>query len=184
MKTTITFFLMFLSLNLVLAQDDWKTIKDLEKGFRVDFPGESKPDMTDVPTEKGTVKMHTNTYTPAVSSDDKNAIYMTAYTQYSSEMFDNDLKNVEEKQEILTKAVSGAVTNTKGTLLRTDKLEFNGFQARESVIEISGGYVIQSFMVLADLRLYLLQAICKKEDINNDKYVKFIGSFELIKTAE
>ncbi|AXT19994.1 hypothetical protein D7030_02395 [Flavobacteriaceae bacterium AU392] len=164
-------------------EKEWKLVKDIERGYRINFPGEAKYASQKVPTDKGDVTMDSYSYQPENLEAD-NLVYMTAFTKYPTFFFENGLESDENKQRVLDNAVNGAVTNTKGTLASSDKIKFNGYPGRRSKINISGGYVIEMKTILVNFTLYLAQVIYKKEDEGNFNASRFFNSFELIKVNE
>ncbi|RNC86290.1 MAG: hypothetical protein ED556_08325 [Winogradskyella sp.] len=171
-------FLLTLSLN---AQD-WVTVKDIDLGYRLDFPTTATKDNKDVPTAKGNVVMHTYTAYPAAGDD--NILYMSSFSEYPESFFPEGLKTQEQIDTVLEGAVNGAVTNVNGTLLSKKDIVFNGYPGRHFKIEVDQAgstYILTMWNILVDYRMYIVQTIALKGSEENDNFKKFLDSFELIK---
>ncbi len=180
----VLFAMLFYSFACFSQDTEWITVKSIEKGYRIDFPGEAKDNSQDVQTEKGTVIMHTYQLQP-VNSD--NLIYMTSFTEYPESFFSDGLDTLEKQTKVLNNSVNGAVTNTKGTLVSDEKILFNGFNGRKVKISINPGgesYIITMKIVLTDFKLYLVQTIALKGKEDNLDGSHFFDSFELISVKQ
>ncbi|WP_299116963.1 hypothetical protein [uncultured Winogradskyella sp.] len=193
MKRTLLILLFTVSSLSLIAQDktdlksaltginDWHKVKDAYAAYIINFPNQPEKGLTDVPTEKGTVKMHTYTLQ---SSNDANLVYMSSYTKYPNSFFPNKLESSEKQNEVLDNSVDGAVTNTNGSLVSEKKIVFNGYRGRMIKIALEGDYIIQMKVVLVGIKLYLAQVIYQKEDEGNKNANRFFDSFELINVKQ
>ena len=162
---------------------DWSTVKDLESGYRVDFPGEAEKKSSEVSTEKGPLDMYTYSYLDV--GGDSSISFMTSYTRYPTEFFPNGLESIEAQRAFFEGSVNGAVANLNGKLISNESFEFNGYPGRHIKIEVvSQGfrYVMIMWSVLVDYEFYILQAIGEEDYSDNKNVKRFINSFELIKT--
>ncbi len=181
-KNILLILFVFCNIYATIAQsNDWFKVKDTDAAYIISYPQEPEKGSSDVPTDKGTVKM--NTYTLQPDGDD-NLIYMSSFTEYPASFFPNKLTSLEKQDEVLENSVNGAVNNTKGTLVYQEKLYFNGYRGREIKIEIDGGYIIKMKVILVGVKLYLAQVIYKGENDDNANQKRFFDSFELINVKE
>ncbi|MEM9680730.1 MAG: hypothetical protein AAF901_10445 [Bacteroidota bacterium] len=172
---------MLLPFASVAQENSWVTVKDTDKGYRVDFPQEAKKGSQDVPTAKGVVVMHTYTIT-STSLDAKNLLYMSSFSEYPSDFFPNGLDSEDAQNDVLDGAVEGAVTNVKGKLIMNESITFNGYPGRHIKIEVDQDalYVLTMRNILVDFKMYILQTISLKGSSDNREAKKFFDSFELI----
>lgn len=179
----LIYSLVFLCSSYLSAQD-WVTLKDVDLGFRVDFPVEATKSSTDVPTAKGNLTLHNFIAYP--SSSDINVMYMSSFSEYPESFFPNGLKTQEQMDSVLEGAVNGAVTNVKGKLLSKETISFNGYPGRFFKIEVDQGelYVLTMWNILVDYKMYIIQTIAIKGNEDNANAVKFRDSFELIKVKQ
>ena len=63
----------------IAQEKEWKLVKDIERGYRINFPGEAKYASQKVPTDKGEVTMDSYSY-QSKNLNEGNLIYMTAFT--------------------------------------------------------------------------------------------------------
>lgn len=177
MKNIIVVFAFVIG-TLSHAQDcDWHLTKDIEKGYRVEFPNEPRSESQDIPTALGTLVM--DYYMLDLSSEvsTNNLVYMTAVTDYP----EDDYSSEDLQNSMLDGSVNGAVGNVNGELVSSEKIKFNGFNGRYAKITISNGlYTIHLKNILVDNTLYFLQVICDSSKDDNEDIKKFFNSFELI----
>ena len=176
--------LLMVSFGTAQEKNEWKLVKDIEKGYRINFPSDVKSTVQDVTTAKGTVKMHTDVFQQKDLTFDQNLIYMTAFTIYPSSFFEDGLASDESKHIVLNNAVDGAVKNTNGILISSDNIMFNGYLGRHSKIKIKDLYIIEMQTILVEFKLYLAQVIYEEKDEGNINSTRFFNSFELIKVNE
>jgi len=165
-------------------ETQWQTVKNTEMAYRIDFPGEATGKSQDVPTEKGSVKMYSYQFQPI---NDVNLIYMSSFTEYPQSFFLDGISSLEDQTKLLDGSVSGAVTNTKGTLISDEKIVFNGYNGREVAISIgydAVSYIITMRIVLVNFRIYIAQVIAEKGKEDNLERSRFFNSFELIKVKQ
>lgn len=181
MNKSALLLLFFLAFNLSAQDSDWVTIKDLDKGFRVDFPSEPKPQKQTVSSAAGELLMDMNMLDMTADPGAKVLLYMTSYTEYPKDF--TDYSNEENINNMLDGSVNGAVNNVNGKLISSEKCEFNKFKCVESRIELtSGGIIIHMKTFLVDNVMYLLQTLYYKgsdDHLVDEK--KFFDSFELIR---
>ncbi len=184
MKNTYTLLVVLFMFNITVAQqEEWIAVKDIEKGYRVDFPSQPTGKDQPVSTAVGEVMMKMNMLDQSADLNSDVLIYMIAYTVYPEE--GNSYDDPETIDKMLDGSVNGAVQNTNGTLLSSVKGTFNGFGSVESKIAIQSGlYIIHMKGILVSNKLYLIQTICAKEKDNNSNDKRFFESFELIKTKQ
>lgn len=156
---------------------DWFKLKDTDAAYSISYPQKPEKGSNEVPTDKGTVNM--STYTLQLDDHD-NLIYMTSFTEYPESFFPSKLITLEKQDEVLDNSVNGAITNTKGTLILKEIINFNGYRGRDIKIAIDGGYIIKMKVLLVGIKLYIVQVIYKKENDNNIRAKQFFDSFELI----
>ncbi len=184
-KPILLLFFIF-NLSPLIAQNyDWVKVKDTASAYVIEFPSNPEKGIEDVPTVKGNVKMHTYTYQS--DDTDDNLIYMAFFTQYPDSFFPDGLKTLEKRNIALDNAVSGAVTNVKGTLVSKSEIIFNGFNGRDAKIGLESGgiqYIIKMKTILVGTSLYSAQVICKKENDDNLNSKYFFNSFELINVKQ
>lgn len=184
MKKNIFFVILALcSLYVSTAQseENWFKVKDTVAAYLIDFPKEPTKGASDVPTEKGTVKM--NTYTLQDANDD-NLVYLTSFTKYPESFFPDSLESEEEQNSVLNNSVKGAVTNTNGILISEEEIVFNGYRGRVIKIGVSGDHIIKMKVILVGIKMYLAQVIYTKENDDNANAKRFFESFELINIKE
>ncbi len=180
-------FLLFFIFNfsaLIAQNHDWVKVKDTVHAYVIEFPSSPEKGSTDVPTVKGNVKMYTYTLQ---SNNDDNIVYMTFFTKYPDSFFPEGLKTLERRNTVLDNAVSGAVTNVKGSLVSKSEIVFNGFNGRDAKIELESGggqYIIRMKTILVGTSLYSAQVICVKENDDNLNSKYFFNSLELINVKQ
>lgn len=181
-KKAILIFFLFCNLWALTAQNnEWVTVKDLEKEYKIDFPVQPNESTQPVSTAVGEVSMKMYMLDQSADLNSDILIYMTAYTVYPPDSGKYD--DPETIDKMLDGSVSGAVQNTNGTLISSTKGKFNGFDSVESKIDIqSGQYIIHMKGILVSNKLYLIQTIYAKENEDNLNDKRFFDSFELIKT--
>ena len=179
-KSLLILLALVLSPNLYAQTTNWVTVKDLERGFRVDFPSQPTSQTQVVPSAAGDLQMESTMLDLSANADADILIYMTAFTKYPSDYTDyEDESNIDK---MLNGTVNGAVSNVNGELLTASKCEFNNYKCMEAKIGIqSGAYIIHMKSILVGSDLYLLQTIYAREDDKNANDKKFFDSFELIK---
>jgi len=181
-KSFLLLLFIFFIFHVTIAQsNDWYKIKDKDAAYLIEFPTEPVKGESDVPTDKGTVKM--NTYT-LQKDNDKNLVYMTSFTKYPDSFFPNKLESEDEQNRVLKNCVDGAVNNTNGKLIYEDKIVFNGYRGRIVKIELSDGYMIKMKVVIVGIKLYLAQVIYTKENDDNLNSKYFFDSLELINVRQ
>ena len=182
MKNILFILTLLLLVNPVFSQDcDWVISKDIERGFRLEFPQKPTFESQNVSTAVGAVAMDMYMLDLSASMSGDNLLYMIAYTAYP----EGDYSDESMQQSMLDGSVSGAVSNVNGQLLSTENITFNGFKGRMAKISISNGaYIIWLKNILVDNKLYLLQVITdkSKDSSDNKSRQRFYDSFELIKT--
>ncbi len=177
----ILVLILFVSAQIVSAQGpQWTMKKDLKRGFRVDFPGTVNMQSQPIKTDIGEVIMDMYMLDNSADMSSDNLIYMVAYTAYPN---DTDYSDEALQQSMLDSSINGAVTNVNGNLKSSNKIQFNGFNARDAFITIqSGMYTVHLRNILVENRLYLIQTISETTKSGNALEKKFFNSFELIKS--
>ncbi|MDO5980522.1 hypothetical protein [Flavivirga spongiicola] len=184
-KSILLLFFFICNVSALIAQNkEWVKVKDTVNAYIIEFPTKPQKGSQDVPTAKGTVKMHTYT---SQTENDKNKIYMTSFTKYPKSFFENGLNTFESQNRVLNGSIEGAVTNTKGRLVSDKKITFNGYHGRDVKIEVKSldlTYMIEMRTVLAGYNLYLTQIIYEKMNKGHEEAKHFFESFELINVKQ
>ena len=180
MKYTLTLFCLFLAFNLNAQDCQWHLTRDMDRGYRIEFPKAPKKQNQDVPTALGDLVMEFYMLDNSASADAKNMVYMTAFTEYpqgTSDYNDEALQN-----SMLDGSVNGAANNVNGKIISQEKIKFNGYNGRSAKISIyEDAYIINLKNVLVGNKLYFMQVISTKEADDNDDMKRFFSSFDLIK---
>lgn len=175
------FALVFAAVVFNMNAQDWTTVKEVNYGYRADFPGKTQSQTNKVPTEKGEVTMYSHSFSGKES--DKNLIYMSTFTEYPLSFFPNGLSSDKAQNTLLDGAVDGAVSNVGGSLISKESIVFNGYPGRYFKIQLERGatFIMTMRAVLVGYRFYMIQTIARKGDSDNNEKKRFFDSFELIK---
>lgn len=176
MKTKLLIVLLCLKVTVLMSQD-WSRYKNEELSFIANFPKEPKQSIQKVETAVGTLDMHMITHTPF--SGDNNAVYSIIRSDYPKEQFKDATK--EYNNSVLDGAVKGAVTNVNGKLVFDNKINFNGYPGRDFKISISAGFIYLK-AILVNHSMFIVQVICITANDENKNIIRFMDSFDIIKT--
>ena len=147
-----------------------ETFSSKEGRFRVSIP--ATPTMTKSSAQAGAQSMVLNTYAAAV----KGGSFAIVYSDLPA-----GVPPTDRIDNILDGAASGIVSNTKGTLLKSDKTEAAGYPARDvlwSVQTTNGEVLGRARLILVGERMYQVLAVGAKAFVESQPVLDFFTSFK------
>jgi hypothetical protein len=154
----------------------WQKVDRSADGFRVEMP--SNQSEIQIPA-----------YNESGGADQVNMVFANpdAETTYSIAWEDNPpvaRYNKQVADSTLEMARDGAVARTQTTLVSEVANKTQGFPGREFTAKNSGGGLMNSRLIYAGTRLYMLTASFPSEGARRDKDVsRFFNSFVMTKSA-
>jgi len=152
------------------ANISWQKVDRSSDGFRVEMPANQS-------------QIQVPAYNEAGNTDQVNMIFSNpdAETTFSVAWEDNPpvaRVNKEVAERTLSMARDGAVERTQTTLVSESANTTQGFPGREFTAKNSGGGVLNSRLIYAGSRLYMLSASFPSSGARRDKDVnRFFNSF-------
>ena len=155
------------------ANIEWQKVDRSAEGFKVEMPADIKE--IQIPAYKETGE-----------TDKVNMIFSNpdAETTYSVAWEDNPpvaRVSKDGPDRTLESARDGAVARTQTSLVNETKTNTQGFPGREFTARNSGGGVLNSRLIYAGSRLYMLTAVFPSAGARRDKDVsRFFNSFVIV----
>jgi hypothetical protein len=152
------------------ANIEWQKVDRSADGFKAEMPADTK-------------EIHIPAYSETGETEKVNMIFSNpdADTTYSIAWEDNPPVARESKDapdQTLESARDGAVARTQTTLVNQSTTNTQGFPGREFTARNSGGGVLDSRLIYAGSRLYMLTAVFPSASARRDKDVsRFFNSF-------
>jgi hypothetical protein len=151
----------------------WQSVDRLSDGFTVEMPAEIK-------------EIQIPAYNQSGGSDQVNMIFSNpdAETTYSVAWADDPpvaRTNGAAPEWVLDMARDEALARTQTTLLTETRTTSGGFPARDIVARNSGGGVMDSRLILAGKRLYMLTAAFPSMSaLRQQDVTRFFNSFKVV----
>jgi hypothetical protein len=149
----------------------WQTYTAPDGSFSVELPGEPKVEATQAPLEGG----GTTPMTLVSVNPTKSTAYMCSYVED---------ENVGKKSpdEALESARDGSLQKTQGTAISQKRTTVQGYPALDMQARARGNSLLDSRMIVADKRLYLIMAVATVPEDRDVKTIqRMIESFKIIK---
>ncbi len=104
---------------------------------------------------------------------------------YTCADFDDDSIGGESPDEALTSARDGSLRKTQGTIISQKRIVVSGYPALETQANARGGSLLDSRIVVAGNRLYMIAAVATSPGEREAKAVqRFMDSFRLLRKKD
>lgn len=154
------------------GESKWRSINDSNLGFKVEMPG--NPTRVAVPanTETGT----TEPVSMILVKPDDNRSYAVAWQEKPPVARINDLA----PDKTLDQARDGALSRTGSTLVSEVRSTPQGFPGRDIVAHNTSGGIIDTRLIYAQPRLYMLIATSPSPSARHEEdVIRFFNSFTI-----
>lgn len=155
----------------------WQSVDLTPDGFKVEMPADLKQIQVPAYNEQGSLEQVDMIYS-----------YPDSETCFSVAWADNppvERVNSDEPDRTLDMARDDAMARTQTTLVTQSEISQQGFPGREFSARNLGGGVINSRLILARKRLYMLTAAFPSEAARRDQDVsRFFNSFSVVPTTK
>jgi hypothetical protein len=149
----------------------WQTYTAPDGSFSVELPGEPAVETTQAPVEGG----GTRPMTLVSVKPTRSTAYMCSYVE--DESFAR-----KSPDEVLESARDGSLRNTQGTAISQKRTTVQGFPALDMQASARGNSVVDSRLIVADKRLYIIMAVATvQQDRDVKTFQRMVDSFKIIK---
>jgi hypothetical protein len=149
----------------------WQTYTAPDGSFSIEFPGQPAVEAAQAPVEGvGTTPMTLVSVKPT-----KNTAYMCSYVEG---------ENIGSKSpdEALESARDGSLRKTQGTAIGQKRMTVQGYPALDMQARARGNSLLDSRLIVADKRLYLIMAVAAVPQDREAKTIqRMFDSFKIIK---
>ena len=152
------------------AQPKWRELRPPGAGFQIQFPGEPKTELKNLPSKVGDVPVLLS-----ILSDDSGKDFLTMYTNFPSGTFSSDSqRELDTLRDDNLRAVGGRI-------LSQVPLVLNGSPARRLVIEFQDEKRVATMLIaIKGQQLYQVICVTPATEENTTTVQRFISSFALL----
>jgi hypothetical protein len=150
---------------LILPGPEWRPYESEQGGFRVELPADPQDMRKRLGVQQGKVVEGTHLWTRAEN-------YAVTYWDRPGGFLKPDEQFLEEQMNAL------ATGRDVRKVTRTDKIEVDGFPAREFEYETRNGGTYTGRMIVTSARVYVLLAGGRFTQPDNENVRRFLDSFE------
>jgi hypothetical protein len=158
----------------LFVRDRWRTYSPPDRTFSMDFPGTPRTMTKEVPIEGGAGTIAANM---VILDSASSAVYMCTYSEH---------ENIGKKSpdRALESARDGSLKQVHGTVIEQKRITVEGYPALELRANVSGNMMLDSRIVVAGNRLYMLMVITPEGEPVPEKAQRMFGSFHLNKAKQ
>jgi hypothetical protein len=154
-----------------LLPNRWQTYAAPDGSFSVDLPGKPTVETTQAPVEGGG-----NTPMTLVS------VKPTSSTAYMCSYVEDENIGRRSADQVLESARDGSLRKTQGTVISQKRTTVLGYPALDMQASARGNSLLDSRMIVADKRLYMIMAVATVQEDRDAKTVqRMVESFKIIK---
>lgn len=158
----------------------WEEYKSAPGRFAVQVPGELTEKINTSETAIGTLELHSFVYEekdPKKEFD--NWVYIVSYCDYPAGSIHSD--STALLADFFEVTTEEAVGNVQGKLTYSAPFSLGVFPGKTWRIDYNKGKaVLKTRIIMANNRLYTLQAACEKSKSMNASFEKFFDSFRIL----
>ena len=159
------------------AQAEWRPVDEPSLGFKVEMPGDPNRVIVQASNETGS----NEPISMLMVKPDANRTYAVAWADKPPVARMNDL--VPDKT--LDQARDGALTRTNTTLISEIRSNPQGFPGRDVVAHNVGGGILDTRLIYARPRLYMLIATAPSSAARNEEdVIHFFNSFAIASNTQ
>ena len=159
------------------AQAEWRPVDESSLGFKVEMPGDPNRVVVQASNETGS----NEPISMLMVKPDANRTYAVAWADKPPVARMNDL--VPDKT--LDQARDGALTRTNTTLISEIRSNPQGFPGRDVVAHNVGGGILDTRLIYARPRLYMLIATAPSSAVRNEEdVIRFFNSFAIASNTQ
>ena len=159
------------------AQPEWRPVDEPSLGFKVEMPGDPNRVVVQASSETGS----NEPISMLMVKPDANRTYAVAWADKPPVARMNDL--VPDKT--LDQARDGALTRTNTTLISEIRSNPQGFPGRDVVAHNVGGGILDTRLIYARPRLYMLIATAPSSAVRNEEdVIRFFNSFAIASNTQ
>jgi hypothetical protein len=159
------------------AQPEWRPVDEPSLGFKVEMPGDPNRVVVQASSETGS----NEPISMLMVKPDANRTYAVAWADKPPVARMNDL--VPDKT--LDQARDGALTRTNTTLISEIRSNPQGFPGRDVVAHNVGGGILDTRLIYARPRLYMLIATAPSSAARNEEdVIRFFNSFAIASNTQ
>jgi hypothetical protein len=159
------------------AQPEWRPVDEPSLGFKVEMPGDPNRVVVQASNETGS----NEPISMLMVKPDANRTYAVAWADKPPVARFNDL--VPDKT--LDQARDGALTRTNTTLISEIRSNPQGFPGRDVVAHNVGGGILDTRLIYARPRLYMLIATAPSSAARNEEdVIRFFNSFAIASNTQ
>lgn len=154
-----------------LLPHSWKTYAAPDGSFSIEFPGQPTVETKQSPVEGGATRTITMV-----------SVQTTSSTVYTCTYFEDETLSTRSPDDVLESARDGSLNKTQGTVITQSRLTVQGYPALEMQARARGNSLLDSRMILAGKRLYMVMAVATTGQDREAKTVRrVIDSFRILK---
>jgi len=159
------------------AQLDWQPVEDASIGFKVEMPGDPKRVVVQATSETG----GNEPINMLLAKPDPERSYAVAWAEKPPVARMNDL--IPDKT--LDQARDGALNRTQTTLVSEVRSNPQGFPGRDVVAHNVGGGILDTRLIYAGPRLYMLIATAPSSAARHEQdVIHFFNSFAIASNSQ
>jgi len=154
-----------------LLPHTWKTYTAPDGSFSIEFPGQPAIETKQAPVDGGGRRTITIVSVQATSS-----------TVYTCDYFEDETFSSRSPDNVLESARDGSLSKTQGTVITQNRLTVQGYPALDMQAHARGNSLLDSRMILAGKRMYMIMAVATAEQDREAKTVQRMrDSFHILK---
>lgn len=147
-----------------------KKYHGVEGNFKIMFPGVPKKNISDVPTDLGTIKMYQYMYEASQTK-----VYMVAFSDYPPKYM-----QASKSMELLQNAKNGFISSLKIKVTEENSIKIGNHPGIMFKASANGWYAVMRDYLI-DNRLFQIGIMQEGSEISEKDIEDFIYSFELVK---
>lgn len=157
-----------------LLPHKWHTYTAPDGSFSIELPSEPAVKTVQVPVPGG------GTRTASVVTAEA-----TKTTAFTCSYLDDDSGQIKSPDQALESGRDGSLRQTQGTLISQERLTVQGFPALDVHASAAGNSLLDSRMVLAGKRLYMIVAVATvAEDRDPNTIRRVLDSFKILDQSQ
>ena len=159
------------------AQLDWRPVEDSAIGFKIEMPGDPKRIVVQATSETG----GNEPISMLMTKPDSDRTYAIAWAEKPPVARMNDLV----PDRTLDQARDGALTRTQTTLVSEVRSNPQGYPGRDVVAHNVGGGILDTRLIYAGPRLYMLIATAPSAAARHEQdVIHFFNSFAIASNSQ
>jgi hypothetical protein len=149
----------------------WETYTAPDGSFSVELPGKPAVETTQAPVEGGGTTALTLV-----------SVKPTSATAYMCSYAEDENIGTKPPDEALESARDGSLSKTEGTLISQKRMTVQGHPALDMQARARGNSLVDSRMIVAGKRLYMIMAVSSGQQDREEKTIqRMFESFKIIK---